>query len=258
MTAQITRGMVLAAGFGLRMRPLTLTTPKPLIPVAGRCMLDRALDHFAAAGVETAVVNAHYLAQKIVMHVAMRMGQGSDKLGILLSHEAAILDTGGGVAQALRDLGDAPFYVANGDILWRDGPTPYMAQTKVGADFRPPVPALARLAAAWDDAAMDALLLVHDKDAAVGYDGPGDFDLAGSELRRRAGDSAPFVFTGVQILHPRLFAGAPRGAFSLNALYDKAAAAGRLRGLRHDGEWYHIGTPDGLALAERRLKARLS
>ncbi|MFN4281686.1 MAG: nucleotidyltransferase family protein [Alphaproteobacteria bacterium] len=242
MSARIARGMVLAAGFGLRMRPLTLTTPKPLIPVAGRCMLDRALDHFAAAGVETAVVNAHYLAAKIVMHVALRMGQGRDKLGILVSQEAAILDTGGGVAQALRDLGDAPFYVANGDILWRDGT----------------VPALTRLAAAWDDATMDALLLVHDKDAAIGYDGPGDFDFAGRELRRRDGNSAPFVFTGVQILHPRLFAGAPRGAFSLNALYDKAAAAGRLHGLRHDGDWYHIGTPDGLALAERHLQARLS
>jgi MurNAc alpha-1-phosphate uridylyltransferase len=239
---KIERGMVLAAGFGLRMRPLTLTTPKPLIPVAGRSMLDRALDHFAAAGVETAVVNAHYLGQRIAMHVAMRMSQGRDKLGILLSHEETILDTGGGVMQALRDLAPDPFYVANGDILWRDGVTP----------------ALRRMAEAWNDGAMDALLLVHDKDKAVGYDGPGDFALSGGKLARRSGDSAPFVFTGVQILHPRLFAGAPPGAFSLNQLYDKAAAAGRLHGLLHDGDWYHIGTPDGLALAERHLKSRLS
>lgn len=239
---KIERGMVLAAGFGLRMRPLTLTTPKPLIPVAGRSMLDRALDHFAAAGVETAVVNAHYLGQRIAMHVAMRMSQGRDKLGILLSHEETILDTGGGVMQALRDLAPDPFYVANGDILWRDGVTP----------------ALRRMAEAWNDDAMDALLLVHDKDRAIGYDGAGDFDLASSKLARRSGDSAPFVFTGVQILHPRLFAGAPPGAFSLNQLYDKAAAAGRLHGLLHDGDWYHIGTPDGLALAERHLKSRLS
>ena len=239
---KIERGMVLAAGFGLRMRPLTLTMPKPLIPVAGRSMLDRALDHFAAAGVETAVVNAHYLGQRIALHVAMRMNQGRDKLGILLSHEDTILDTGGGVMQALPDLMPEPFYVANGDILWRDGVTP----------------ALQRLAAAWDEGAMDALLLVHDKDKAIGYDGAGDFDLAGGKLTRRMGDVAPFVFTGVQILHPRLFASAPTGAFSLNKLYDKAAAAGRLRGIVHDGDWYHIGTPDGLALAERHLKSRLS
>lgn len=240
---RITRGMVLAAGFGLRMRPLTLTTPKPLIPVAGRCMLDRALDHFAAAGVETAVVNAHYLGQRIALHVARRMAEGRDKLGILLSHEATILDTGGGVMQALPDLQPEPFYVANGDILWRDGATP----------------ALQRLAAAWDDNAMDALLLVQDRGGAIGYEGAGDFDLlAGGKLRRRTGDAAPFVFTGVQILHPRLFAGAPRGAFSLNKLYDAAAAAGRLRGLAHDGDWYHIGTPDGLARAEQHLRSRLS
>jgi len=238
--------MVLAAGFGLRMRPLTLTTPKPLIPVAGRSMLDRALDHFAAAGVETAVINAHYLGQRIAMHIAMRMSQGRDKLGILLSPEDAILDTGGGVAQALSNLAPGPFpgpfYVANGDILWRDGATS----------------TLQRLAEAWDDGAMDALLLVHDTDKAIGYDGPGDFVLSGGKLARRNGDSAPFVFTGVQILHPRLFAGAPPGAFSLNQLYDKAAAAGRLHGLAHDGDWYHIGTPEDLALAERHLKSRLS
>jgi MurNAc alpha-1-phosphate uridylyltransferase len=239
---KLERGMVLAAGFGLRMRPLTLTTPKPLIPVAGRSMLDRALDHFAAAGVGTAVVNAHYLAERITLHVALRMGAGADKLGILLSHEKTILDTGGGVMQALPDLQPDPFYVANGDILWRDGATP----------------ALQRLADAWDDGAMDALLLVHDKDKAIGYDGSGDFDLAGQTLRRRTGDAAPFVFTGVQILHPRLFAGAPAGAFSLNKLYDKAAANGRLHGLVHDGDWYHIGTPDGLALAEQHLRSHLS
>ncbi|HEY4134438.1 MAG TPA: nucleotidyltransferase family protein [Alphaproteobacteria bacterium] len=229
----IERGMVLAAGFGLRMRPLTLTTPKPLIPVAGRSMLDRALDQFAAAGVARCVVNAHYLADKIAAHVAQR-----HDMAITLSPEEMILDTGGGVALALPHLGTAPFYVANGDILWRDGPTL----------------ALRRLADTWDDGAMDALLLVHPKESAVGYDGPGDFDLTGSLLKRRGGEIAPHVFTGVQILHPRLFADAPSGAFSLNELYDKAAAAGRLHGLVHDGGWYHIGTPEGLALAERRLQ----
>jgi MurNAc alpha-1-phosphate uridylyltransferase len=188
------------------------------------------------------VVNAHYLGQRITMHVAMRMAEARDKLGILLSHVETILDTGGGVMQALRDLQPDPFYVANGDILWRDGATR----------------ALQRLADAWDDDGMDALLLVHDKGRAIGYDGPGDFYLAGHRLRRRAGNAAPFVFTGVQILHPRLFAGAPAGAFSLNKLYDKAAAAGRLHGLVHDGDWYHIGTPDGLRLAEQHLRSHLS
>ncbi|HEU0071218.1 MAG TPA: nucleotidyltransferase family protein [Alphaproteobacteria bacterium] len=240
---KIERGMVLAAGFGQRMRPLTLTTPKPLIPVAGRCMLDRVLDHFIAAGVESCAVNSHYLADRIAMHVALRMSQKREKLGILLSHEDEILDTGGGVLQALPVFQPDPFFVVNGDILWRDGA----------------VPALERLAAAWNDETMDALLLVHDSASAIGYDGPGDFDLLPTgKLKRRQGNSAPFVFTGVQVLHPRLFDGVEKGVFSLNVLYDKALAAGRLHGLLHDGEWYHIGTPDGLKLAESHLKAHLS
>lgn len=240
---KIERGMVLAAGFGQRMRPLTLTTPKPLIPVAGRCMLDRVLDHFIAAGVESCAVNSHYLADRIAMHVALRMSQKREKLGILLSHEDQILDTGGGVLQALPVFQPDPFFVVNGDILWRDGA----------------VPALERLAAAWNDETMDGLLLVQDAASAIGYDGPGDFDLLPTgKLKRRQGNAAPFVFTGVQVLHPRLFDGVEKGVFSLNLLYDKALAAGRLHGLLHDGEWYHIGTPDGLKLAESHLKAHLS
>jgi len=144
------------------------------------------------------------------------------------------------VVKALPLLGTAPFFVINGDILWRDGAEP----------------ALRRLAAAWNDGAMDALLLVHPRDTAIGYDGPGDFTLApDGRLARRSGDSAPFVFTGVQILSPRLLDGAPSGAFSLNKFYDRAAAAGRLHGLVHTGHWFHIGTPDGLRLAEERLRA---
>lgn len=236
--AMPTHGMVLAAGLGLRMRPLTDTTPKPLIPVAGRCMLDRALDQLTAAGVRKRVVNTHYLADKVSEHVRNR--ETDEGTEIAVSHETGLLDTGGGVVKALPLLGTAPFFVVNGDILWRDGTEP----------------ALRRLAVAWNDAAMDALLLVHPRDKAIGYDGAGDFELsADGVLARRSGASAPLVFTGVQILSPRLFADAPSGAFSLNKLYDRAAANGRLHGLVHTGHWFHIGTPDGLRLAEDRLRA---
>ncbi len=229
-----TRGMVLAAGRGERMRPLTDSLPKPLIEVRGRAMLDRALDRLAAAGVARAVVNSHHLADKIEAHLA-----GRARPEIVLSREVELLDTGGGVRAALGSLGEAPFYVLNGDVVWLDGTTP----------------ALGRLAAAWDDTRMDALLLVHAAAFAFGYEGAGDFLMDPAGLLRRRGERqlAPFVFTGVQILHPRLFEGAPEGRFSLNRLYDKAGAAGRLWGLRHDGEWFHIGTPDALQGVEGAL-----
>lgn len=235
-----THGMVLAAGLGLRMRPLTDATPKPLIPVAGRCMLDRALDQLTAAGVIHRVVNSHYLADKVAAHVRDRQHDEGPAAEITVSHEPDLLDTGGGVAKALPLLGAKPFFVINGDILWRDG-----AES-----------ALRRLAARWDDGAMDALLLVHPRETAIGYDGVGDFLLHGDgRLARRTAEVAPFIFTGVQLLSPRLFADAPAGAFSLNRLYDRAMAAGRLHGLVHTGHWFHIGTPDGLRLAEDRLRA---
>jgi MurNAc alpha-1-phosphate uridylyltransferase len=232
--------MVLAAGLGLRMRPLTDHRPKPLIPVAGRCMLDRALDHLAAAGVMRRVVNSHYLGQMIADHLQARQAEEGPAVGIVVSHEPDLLDTGGGVVKALPLLGSGPFFVINGDILWRDGAEP----------------ALRRLARTWRDDRMDALLLVHPRETAIGYDGPGDFILSeDGALARRTGTSAPFVVTGVQILSSRLLAGAPSGAFSLNTLYDRAATAGRLHGLAHTGHWFHIGTPDGLRLAEERLRA---
>ena len=229
-----TRGMVLAAGRGERMRPLTDSLPKPLIEVRGRTMLDRVLDRLAAAGVARAVVNSHHLADRIEAHLA-----GRERPEIVLSREAELLDTGGGVRAALGPLGEAPFYVLNGDVVWLDGPTP----------------ALGRLAAAWDDTRMDALLLVHAAAFAVGYEGVGDFLMDPMGLLSRRGEQrvAPFVFTGIQILHPRLFEGAPEGRFSLNRLYDKAGADGRLCGLRHDGEWFHVGTPDALRGVEDAL-----
>ena len=226
--------MVLAAGRGERMRPLTDSRPKPLIEVQGQAMLDRVLDRLAAAGVERAVVNAHHLGEQIAERVA-----GRARPAVTLSPEAALLDTGGGVVKALPLLGPAPFFVANGDVVWLDGL----------------VPALERLAAAWNEGLMDALLLLHPAVDAFGYDGPGDFMMGPTGLlrRRREREVAPFVFAGLQILHPRLFAGAPEGAFSLNLLYDKAAEAERLWGLRHDGRWFHVGTPDALGQVEDAL-----
>jgi len=227
----VTRAFVLAAGKGTRMRPLTDRVPKPLVEVAGRPMIDFVLDRLAAAGVGEAVVNTHHLAEMVESHLA-----GRERPRIRFSRETALLDTGGGVAKARDHLGPTAFFVVNSDGLWRESATP----------------ALSRLAAAWDDAAMDALLLVRGTEAAVGYDGAGDFELADDgRLARRDGAAAPFVFMGVQLLHPRLLRDAPDGAFSLNLLYDRAIAAGRLHGLAHTGDWFHVGTPDALAAAER-------
>lgn len=227
--------MVLAAGLGLRMRPLTQHTPKPLIPVAGRCMLDRAMDRLDEVGVNRRVVNAHWLGDQVAAHLA-------NHVDVTISYEDLLLETGGGVAYALPLLGDRAFFVCNADIIWLDGR----------------MPALRSLAEAWDDARMDALLLLQPVDAAFGYDGVGDFSrMADGQLIRRPKEGrAPLVFTGVQILHPRLFADSPTGAFSLNVLYDRALANGRLHGLIHDGDWLHIGTPETLAAAEAWFVAR--
>jgi MurNAc alpha-1-phosphate uridylyltransferase len=230
------RGMVLAAGLGLRMRPLTDAVPKPLLAVAGRSLLDRALDHLGKAGVATAVVNTHHLAPQIERHLAARKAPR-----IVLSHEPALLETGGGVAKALPHLLPGPFYVINSDALWLDGAED----------------ALLRLARAWNPARMEALLLLQAVERAVGYDGAGDFHRDGDgRLRRRgAAAAAPYLFTGIQLLAGSLFEGCVVEKFSLNRLYDRALAAGRLCGLVHDGDFFHVGTPAGLALAEAALAA---
>ena len=236
----IEMAMVLAAGRGERLRPITDTLPKPLVMVGGQTMLDRMLDALAAAGVTEAVVNTHHLAEAVAAHL-----KGRSAPRITLSLEQDLLETGGGVAKALPILtkgGAAPFFVANSDIVLIDGARP----------------ALSRLAEAWRGEDMDALLLVHPTERAHGYAGRGDFHLGpdGQLTRRAKGAPAPDMFTGIQILHPRLFAAAPTGPFSLNLLYDRAQASGRLRGLRHDGQWLHIGTPEALHAAESTL-ARL-
>jgi len=229
--ARPARALVLAAGRGERLRPLTDTVPKPLVTVGGRPLIDHALDRLSTAGVETVVVNTGWLADALEAHLARRRTPRVE-----ISREATLLDTGGGVANALDRLGPEPFFAINADALWLDGPTP----------------ALDRLAAAWDDAAMDALLLLVSAPLAVGMDGPRSahadyFAEADGRLRRRREDTvAPYFYAGVHLAHPRLFAQAPAGAFPLTRLWDAAEAQGRLFGLVHDGAWFHVGTPEAL------------
>ncbi len=232
--------MVLAAGKGVRLRPITERVPKPLVKVGGRALIDYALGALIATGVREAVVNAHYLPEAIEAFVA-DFRRSHPALRLHLSREEALLETGGGVVFARGLLGGAPFYVLNSDVIVRDGATP----------------ALLRLAQMFDPARMDALLLLQPVSRAVGYDGKGDYLLApdGRLISRSNEPSAPFVFTGAQILAPRLLDGAPEGAFSLKVLYDRAEAERRLFGLVHDGAWLHIGTPDALDLAERAIAA---
>jgi len=229
--------MVLAAGFGVRMRPITETRPKPLIEVAGRSLIERTIDRLQVVGVEKIVVNTHHLGQMVVEHLKHRDGPK-----IVFSPEDPVMETGGGIKNALSALGDEPFYACNADTLWLNGSQD----------------ALDRLARHWQDADMDALLMLHSTVDAYGYDGLGDFcaDADGKLARRPEGEVAPYLFTGVQILHPRLFKNAPDGAFSLNVLYDRALKSGRLYGIVHDGEWFHIGTPEGLEEAETYMKLR--
>ncbi len=236
----LTRAMVLAAGLGTRMRPLTETTPKPLLALHGRSLLDRALDALAVVGTEQVVVNAHWLAGQVAAALAAREGRPPR---CLLQHEETLLETGGGVARALPALGPAPFAVVNGDSVWLDGPTP----------------ALARLAAAFAPARMDGLLLLV-RSAQVASDvGLGDFllDPLGAVRRPKERELAPYVFAGVQILSPALFEDAPQGPFSLNLLYDRAIARGRLFALVHDGIWFHLSTPADLDHAEAAMRAGL-
>ena len=230
-----TRAMVLAAGLGTRMRPITNVLPKPLVRVGDRALLDRALDALAAVGVEDVVVNVFHLGEVIARHVAER-----SRPRVLLSREAERLETGGGVRRALPLLGETPFFVVNGDVLWTDGREA----------------SLSMLAEAWDDRWMDALLLLQPTATALGYEGLGDFLIEpdGRLRRRPERDVAPFLFAGLQILHPRLFEGSPEGLFSLNVLYDRALAKGRLFGVRHEGGWCHVGTPADIPIAEHFLK----
>jgi len=234
----IVRAMILAAGLGVRMRPLTDNKPKALVEVGGRSLIDRALDRLQAVGVRQCVVNTHHLGAMLQRHLAARPGPPK----IVFSPEETLLETGGGVRHALPLLGDAPFYVVNCDSLWLDGPSP----------------TLALMARIWDAARMDALLLLHSSVSAIGYDGVGDYFMeADGALRRRIEERvAPFVFTGIQILSPTLFTDAPAGAFSSrDILWDRAIAAGRCFGAVHQGLWFDIGQPENIAMTEALLEA---
>jgi N-acetyl-alpha-D-muramate 1-phosphate uridylyltransferase len=229
--------MVLAAGLGTRMRPLTDEIPKPLVPVAGKPLIDHVLDRLAAAGTARAVVNVHYLAAQIEYHLKARAAPQiviSDERGVLLG-------TGGGVVKALPELGAAPFYHVNSDTLWIDGVTPN----------------LTRLADAFDPAAMDGLLLLAPTAGSVGYDGRGDYTMAADGRLQKRGERAvaPFVYAGAAILTPALLGDAPGGEFPLTLLFDRAAQAGRLFGVRLEGLWMHVGTPEAIAAAEAAIKA---
>jgi MurNAc alpha-1-phosphate uridylyltransferase len=229
--------MILAAGFGKRMRPLTATTPKPLIEVNGQALIDHGMDRLAAAGVRSCVVNVHYLADLVEVHVRHR-----NDMDIVVSDERdELLDTGGGIKKALPLLGDEPFFQLNADTCyWIEGVKPN----------------LEHMIDAWDDTRMDALLLIAETVKSIGYSGRGDFDMArdGALTRRPEKGVTPFAYAGAAILHPRLFESAPDGAFSMNSLFDKAIENGRLFGVQMEGLWLHIGTPDTIRAAEYAVR----
>ena len=232
MPVKPTKAMVLAAGLGVRMRPLTDRIPKPLVHVAGSPLLDHVLDKLAEAGVTKAVVNVHYLPDQIIDHVANR-----PRPEITISDERdVVLGTGGGVVKALPLLGNAPFFHLNADTMWIDGVRPN----------------LARLAEAFDPARMDILLLMAPTISSIGYHGNGDYAMLpdGALRKRREHQVVPFVYAGVAIMSPALFADAPTGEFSLTRMFDRANEQERLFGLRLDGVWMHVGTPEAVQAAE--------
>ena len=236
MSATIESAMVMEAGIGKRMRPLTATRPKPLVRVAGKPLIDHSLDRIEAAGVGHVVVNVHYLADALEAHLAKQ----KRSFTLAVSDERGeLLETGGGMVKALPLLKGDPILIVNSDNIWTDGPQD----------------SIRNLARHWDGDRMDALLLVIRQASATGHGGKGDFhmDPAGRLSRRKPGRVAPFVYTGVQLVSRRLLEGAPEGPFSTNILWDRAIAAGRLFGLSHMGQWFDVGTPAAIAPTEAAL-----
>lgn len=226
--------MVLAAGLGTRMRPLTADRPKPLVKVAGKPLIDHVFDRLRGAGIARAVVNVHYLADMLEAHVSAQDGIET----VVSDERGELLETGGGLVHALPLLGGAPFLSVNSDNLWVDGP----------------VDAIRLLASHWDEAAMDALLLLVPLARAACHAGRGDFHMDGAgRITRRKAKVAPFVFTGIQIVSPRLLADAPAGPFSTNILWNRAIAAGRCFGAVHQGLWFDVGTPAAITMVEAAL-----
>lgn len=239
MTVSPHSAMVLAAGLGTRMRPLTDDMPKPLLTLGGRALLDHALDHLAAAEVRTVAVNAHWQADRVAAHLAQRAVPPRT----VLLREAASLDTGGAVRAALPALGTDPFYVVNGDAFWVNGP----------------IPMLHRLATAFDET-VDGVLLLQRTSHVHAEVGRGDFalDKWGYPRRRRQLEVVPYIYAGVQLIRASLLDGMPDGAFSMNLAWDAAIEKGRLRAVVHDGIWFHLSTPADLVEAEQVLEARVT
>ena len=228
--------MIMAAGLGTRMRPLTNDRPKPLVTVRGRALIDHAIDRLVAAGVDLVVVNLHYKAQQLRDHLDKR----TDTRIVYSVETDELLGTGGGVAKALPHFQGEPFFILNSDSVWVEGV----------------VPALTMMQRAWNDTAMDGLLLLASMTTAMGYEGRGDFNLASDGRLSRVPEqtSSPFAYPGVQIVHPRLFDNPPEGAFSTNLMWNRAIAQKRLFGIRLDGVWIHVGTPEAREEAERYLQ----
>lgn len=229
--------MVLGAGLGKRMRPITDTIPKPMVQVGGKALIDWGLDSLVEAGVTRVVVNVHYLADKLEAHLAARKD-----LAVAISDEReALLESGGGIIKALPLLGDAPFYLVNSDTFWLDGKCSNLVAM---AEF-------------FDPSKMDILLMLATAEQATGHGAATDFVCAadGMLARYKAGDANPFIYAGVAILHPRIFEGALNDAHSLNREFNVAIEKGRLFGLPMDGQWLTVGTPDAIAPAERIVAA---
>lgn len=235
-SAKIESAMVMAAGLGKRMRPLTATRPKPLVRVAGKALIDHSLDRIEAAGIPHVVVNVHYLADAVEAHLASH----PHKFTVDISDERGeLLETGGGLVKAQPLLRGSPILVVNSDNIWTDGPED----------------SILNLARHWDEDRMDALLLLVRQSGAVGHRGQGDFHMDGNGLvsRRKKGRVAPFVFTGIQLISQRFLDNPPEGAFSTNIFWDRAIAAGRLFGVSHMGQWFDVGTPAAIAPTEAAL-----
>lgn len=233
--------MVLAAGLGTRMRPLTDHRPKPMVEVNGRPLIDHVLDRLAAAGVEKAVVNLHYHADVLEQHLILRQRSGQTRPRIVFSDERdVLLDTGGGIVRALAEFGDEPFFSINSDTIWIEGIRPN----------------LSALAATFDPERMDVRLLLAPSATSIGYDGLGDFtlDALGRPSFRQERQTAPFVYAGAAVLTPRLFEGAVEERFSLVKLFARAAEAGRLFARRMEGVWMHVGTPEAILEAEEAIR----
>ncbi|PHR16881.1 MAG: mannose-1-phosphate guanylyltransferase [Sphingopyxis sp.] len=233
---KVETAMIMAAGLGQRMRPLTDNRPKPLVEVAGKAMIDHCFDKLAEAGIGKAVVNVHYLADMMEAHLAA----SSYPIQVKVSDEREqLLETGGGLVKAERLIGEENFFCINSDNLWTDGSTN----------------SLHRLAQAWDEKRMDALLLLVPREVAHNYKGSGDFHLDDERRisRKRPGQQAPLIFSGIQLIAKRLLRDPPEGPFSTNIFWERAIGEGRLFGLVHEGEWFEVGSPEAIAPTEAAL-----